>query len=207
MPKTSHIDTLVNTLFDNLSPTPALWLEQATEHLELLLNDHAACEKKAALFALSLTQLQPQKPDIIKACSKIAREELRHYELIIGWIEKKALTLQTLSPSRYAKSLQSVLPQDTMLHKLLVAAVIEARSCERFAKLAPYLAKHPDLAVFYSKLWQAEQRHAGVYIEWARALFPNSKLEPPLTALLTKDCELISKPDNVFRFHSGPLQT
>ena len=195
-------------LFDKFVPTPGSWLAQAEPHLAQLLNDHAVCEKKAAQFALTLSYHLYAYPHALKGAIRIAREELRHFEQVHMWMQRKNIAITTYSASRYASRLHACnrdsLPD--LFHKLLVAAVIEARSCERFEKLVPVLqAAHQDLAGFYQKLWLAEKRHATVYIEWANLLFPDHDIEKHLQTLLHADALALNEKDSVFRFHSGPV--
>ncbi|MEC8461478.1 MAG: tRNA isopentenyl-2-thiomethyl-A-37 hydroxylase MiaE [Pseudomonadota bacterium] len=197
-----RVDLLI---FNHLSPTPSDWAKQALSALPILLNDHAACEKKAALFAMSLTPHLIKHPTAIAESVKIAKEELRHYELVLGWLQRKNWPLKLLSPSRYAQGLQSLnLGVPTLLQRLLVAAIIEARSCERFKTLVPYLKhNHPDLAAFYYRLYRAERRHALVYVDWAEKLYPTLDLALALSQLLRRDQQLMNTQDKHLRFHSG----
>lgn len=194
-------------LFSKFTPTPSTWLSHAENHLGELLNDHAACEKKAAQFVLTLSYHLYAYPHALKTAIRIAREELRHFEQVHMWMGRKSITMRTLSASRYASRLHACNPTGTpdLFHKLLVAAVIEARSCERFEKLVPVLHyRHADLAAFYQKLWLAEKRHAMVYIDWCALLFPEQNIESHLQRLLQADALAVSDHDQHFRFHSGP---
>ena len=120
-------------------PTPQAWIESAILNTDLLLVDHANCEKKAASTALSLLYRYVEKPDLLQRLSRLAREELRHFEQVARVIEKRGVAYDYLSASRYAGTLNKLLrpgePQ-RLVDSLLVASVIEARSCERFALLA-----------------------------------------------------------------------
>ena len=137
--------------------TPQSWLDQVASALPTLLVDHANCEKKAASTALNLMYRYVDKPDMMLRLSKLAREELRHFEQVLAIMRKRGIDYMHLSPSRYAGGLrEGVRKQEPgrLLDILLVSAIIEARSCERFEKLVPVLDE--DLADFYASLLKSE---------------------------------------------------
>ena len=140
--------------------TPASWLEAATQNIPILLIDHANCEKKAASTALNLMYRYVDRPELLLQLSKLAREELRHFEQVVTLIKKRNLDYNQLSSSRYAgelrKSVRTYEPA-RLLDTLIVSAIVEARSCERFASLAPHLEN--ELSRFYSELLKSEERH------------------------------------------------
>ncbi len=187
--------------------TPDRWFEQATEHLDELLIDHANCEKKAAGNALSLLYRYVDRPELLQALSRLAREELRHFEQVHEILERRSIPYVHLSASRYAGGLKSLIRDrepERLVDTLLMGAIVEARSCERFLGLIEVLPA--DLADFYRKLLESEARHFKQYL----GLAEQYALEPvtgALEALLARDAELISEPDPVFRFHSGPLSS
>jgi tRNA-(ms[2]io[6]A)-hydroxylase len=185
--------------------TPDVWFEQALAHLDELLIDHANCEKKAAGTALSLLYRYVDKPDLLMTLSRLAREELRHFEQVHEHIEHRGIDYVHLSPSRYAGSLKSLVRTDEparLVDTLVMGAIVEARSCERFLGLVEVLPK--DLAVFYEKLLDSEARHFEHYLMLARR-YAEAPIEGVVAQMLAKDAELISLPDDRFRFHSGPL--
>ena len=185
--------------------TPTAWFEQAPAHLAELLIDHANCEKKAAGTALSLLYRYVDKPDLLKRLSRLAREELRHFEQVQGHLEARQIPYVHLSPSRYARALRAEIrstePQ-RLVDTLLTGAVVEARSCERFLGLVDVL--DDELARFYEKLLASEARHFEDYLELAER-YATEPLGPTLDGLLARDAELVRTPDREFRFHSGPL--
>ena len=184
--------------------TPATWLEEAAARLDILLIDHANCEKKAAGTALSLLYRYVDKPVLLRTLSRLAREELRHFEQVQGYLEARAIDYVHIGPSRYAGTLRRLIrpsEPERLVDTLLVGAVVEARSCERFLGLIDVLPE--DLAAFYRKLLDSEARHFRQYLELARR-YARAPFEEALDALLTRDVELVTEPDPVFRFHSGP---
>ncbi len=187
--------------------TPAAWIEAAADpaNLPVLLVDHANCEKKAASTALNLMYRYVEHSPLLHKLSRLAREELRHFEQVLAIIEKRKVPYPQLSAARYASGLRELAAKDEPLRlvdTLLIGAIIEARSCERFAALLPVL--DDELARFYGSLLKSEARHFQDYLTLAEALVPDVDLEPRLTALLERERELIESPDDEFRFHSGP---
>jgi len=186
-----------------LVQTPELWLAQAQGNIEILLMDHANCEKKAASTALNLMYRYVEYPDLLAQLSKLAREELRHFEQVLGFMKSRKIVYQQLSSSRYAGGLrQQVRTHEParLIDLMLVSAIVEARSCERFGKLVAVL--DPDLAEFYGSLLKSEQRHFECYLGFARKLSKHA-IENRLRGLLEIEAELIVSKDSEFRFHSG----
>ena len=184
--------------------TPSSWLEAAKQNIPTLLIDHANCEKKAASTALNLMYRYVDKPKLLLQMSKLAREELRHFEQVVTLINKRNLDYTQLSSSRYAgelrKSVRTFEPA-RLLDTLIVSAIVEARSCERFASLAPLL--EDDLSRFYSELLKSEERHFRVYLDLAETISEDFPLEERIEFFLEEDCRLIQTEDADFRFHSG----
>ena len=184
--------------------TPSSWLEAAKQNIPTLLIDHANCEKKAASTALNLMYRYVDKPKLLLQMSKLAREELRHFEQVVNLINKRNLDYTQLSSSRYAselrKSVRTFEPA-RLLDTLIVSAIVEARSCERFASLAPLL--EDELSGFYSELFKSEERHFRVYLDLAETISEDFPLEERIEFFLEEDCRLIQSEDTDFRFHSG----
>ena len=140
--------------------TPDLWVENALANPELLLIDHANCEKKAASTALNLMYRYVDNFDLLNKMSRLAREELRHFEQVIAIMKRRKIEYKQISASRYAVQLRDQVragDPDRLVDILIVGAIIEARSCERFARLAPYLDQ--ELEAFYLSLLKSEGRH------------------------------------------------
>lgn len=183
--------------------TPRAWLDQVPANLDVLLIDHANCEKKAAGAAMNLMYRYIDKPQLMLQMSKLAREELRHFEQVLAILKKRGIEYVHVSPARYAAALRATVrtfEPARLLDILLVSAIVEARSCERFGRLVDML--DPELAGFYASLLKSEARHANVYLEMARAL-DGEGMDTRLAHFLEIEQELIETPDPDFRFHSG----
>lgn len=195
-----------------LTSTPVSWLNHACDNLPILLIDHANCEKKAASTAISLMFRYSEEAEICYRMSRLAREELRHYEQVLKLINARKIELKLLKPSRYASTLMANVSKEEpnrLPELLIVGGIIEARSCERFAALIPYLEKinENDLAKFYSGLLASEARHFKHYLDLAKQyssdVFTDVEFNERVTIILTKESELILQPDKNFHFHSG----
>ncbi|MEM1432960.1 MAG: tRNA isopentenyl-2-thiomethyl-A-37 hydroxylase MiaE [Pseudomonadota bacterium] len=194
-------------------PTPDAWLAAAAAQQDVLLIDHANCEKKAASTALSLLYRADTDPGSLAQLSRLAREELRHYEQVLAVLEERGIPLRPVSSSRYASGLRERVARSEpwrRIETLLVCALVEARSCERFDRLTEVL--DPSLARFYGKLLASEARHFEHYLSAAQAAVTAADLEQAeycqrLDRLLEAEAELVSAPDSELRFHSGPPAT
>jgi tRNA 2-(methylsulfanyl)-N6-isopentenyladenosine37 hydroxylase len=186
--------------------TPQRWFQQAAADVDTLLIDHAHCEKKAAGTALGLLYRYVDRPELLQTLSRLAREELRHFEQVLAVLRRRGIDYRALSPSRYAGTLMSRVRRQEpwrLVDTLLAGAIVEARSCERFAGLVNVLPA--DLATLYAGLQASEARHFQHYLRLAGRYAP-APFEAKLDELLTLDAELISTPDNALRFHSGPVR-
>lgn len=184
--------------------TPPAWIERAREQTDILLVDHANCEKKAASTALNLMYRYVEHPALLDRLSRLAREELRHFEQVIAIMRRRGIDYPQLSAARYAGELRSAVrthEPGRLVDTLLVGAVIEARSCERFAALLPVL--DAELAAFYGSLLRSESRHFTDYLRLAEQLGSKEEVARRLPVLLERERMLIESPDSEFRFHSG----
>lgn len=185
--------------------TPDRWIENALENQDLLLIDHAHCEKKAASTALSLMYRYVDNTRLLNKMSRLAREELRHFEQVLAIMKKRGVTYDHLTPARYAAGLRQEVraeDPDKLVDVLIVGAIIEARSCERFAALAPHLDQ--SLADFYKSLLKSEARHYQDYLALAEEA-ANGPVDDRIDAFMKREKELIESRDVEFRFHSGPV--
>lgn len=196
------------TVFDLLCcPTPEGWLVAALAHRDELLLDHANCEKKAASTALSLIFTYADDPVLTERLSRLAREELRHFEQVQRLMLSLAVPFARLKPSRYAGRLRRAVrlaEPGRLLDLLICGALIEARSSERFMALGPRL--EDPLGVFYRNLCESEARHFTLYLELAQRAAGEARAEELATRtreLAELEADLISTPDPQFRFHSG----
>jgi tRNA 2-(methylsulfanyl)-N6-isopentenyladenosine37 hydroxylase len=183
--------------------TPEAWVATAVQRWRELLVDHANCEKKAASTALALMFAYPEDHALAMALSRLAREELRHFEQVQKIMITLGVDFERQQPGRYASQLRAVLRTSEpgrKLDLLLAGALIEARSSERFRLLSSRL--RPPLADFYAQLERSEARHFELYVSLARAAAPDRWRER-LDTLAEREAELATEPDPVFRFHSG----
>lgn len=186
-----------------LVPTPPAWVEAASAGWRELLNDHAQCEKKAASTALALMFTYPEDRRLATALSRLAREELRHFEQVQKLMTTLGVPFERQRPGRYAAGLRRALrtaDPGRKLDLLLTGALIEARSCERFRLLAPRLPE--EAAGFYGQLARSEARHFEQYLELAQEAAPQWRQR--LRELAEHEAELVTAPDPQLRFHSGP---
>ena len=205
----SSVEALITGIQQFLPcPTPDAWVAQALQPDQepTLLIDHANCEKKAAATALALMHRYTDNPVLLNKMSRLAREELRHFEQVIKIMAVRDISYEPLSASRYAQGLhKGVRRQEPgrLIDTLIVGALIEARSCERFAKLAPELDK--ELGDFYFSLLKSEARHYADYLRLAESLAGEAHLADRLEYFRGLEAELVEKADTDFRFHSGPV--
>lgn len=187
--------------------TPDSWLEKAVSELPILLIDHANCEKKAASTALNLMYRHVDQTEMILRLSKLAREELRHFEQVVAILKERNISYAQISSARYAgelrKSVRSHEPA-RLIDILIVSAIVEARSCERFSRLIDVLDE--ELAEFYASLLKSEARHFKVYLQLAEQISEGADIQDRIDHFLAEDERLITSPDSEFRFHSGSPQ-
>lgn len=184
--------------------TPEAWLEAAAQVPLLLLLDHAHCERKAAATALALIQRYPDRPQLVARMTRLAREELVHFAQVVALLEARGGAFGPLRASRYAAGLRELVRDrepGRLVDLLVVSAFIEARSCERFAALAPRL--DGELAEYYRGLVGAEARHFRDYLELAEAV-SDGDLAARLAVFAERERSLVETPDSLLRFHSGP---
>ena len=189
-----------------LCQTPDKWLENALDNPVLMLIDHANCEKKAASTALNLIYRYIDNFELMNKMSKLAREEMRHFEQVIGIMKRRNIAYQHVSASRYAAGLRDLARTDDpgkLIDVLIIGAFIEARSCERFARLAPYLDS--ELEHFYTSLLKSEGRHYQDYLGLAKKASKDESLGDRIAMFAEAEKQLVEQPDTEFRFHSGPV--
>ena len=190
--------------------TPAGWIAEACAAQDVLLIDHANCEKKAASTALALMFAYAEDLDLTDKMSRLAREELRHYEQVAKLIRTLRVTPRRLAPGRYAERMRRLVAKaepHREVDLMICGAFIEARSCERFGKLAGNIGA--PLSDLFVGLHNAEARHHRVYLDLARRAAKRAgvALQPRIEEFASLEAELITSPDPVFRFHSGPPST
>ncbi len=201
---TQAVPDNIAAFFD--TPTPDEWIREASRRLPELLLDHANCELKAASTALGFIYRYPERTALVRRMSRLAREELRHFEQVRKIMEEMSIPFEHISASRYAGTLRDAVRKnepDRLLDLLLVGALIEARSCERFAALIPHLPE--ELGKFYAGLLDSEARHFEHYLDFAMSDLQLDEVvcKQRLDELKALEAELITAPDEQFRFHSG----
>ena len=200
----STSEALIAPILDFLyCRTPDSWIEEAVKQLEIILNDHAANELKAAQSAMTLIARNPLKLDVLNKMSRLAREELVHFEQVLKIMKKRGIKHQTLKASTYASTMFKHIRKsqdDALVDTLILGAIIEARSCERFEKLAPHLDE--ALEKFYISLLKSEARHYQDYLGLAQK-YSDKPIEERVDYFLNIEKEAILSPDPLFRFHSG----
>ena len=186
-----------------VAPTPTVWVEAAAARWRELLNDHAQCEKKAASTALALMFAYQEDRGLAAALSRLAREELRHFEQVQKLMIVLDVPVERQRPGRYAAGLRALLrtaDPGRKLDLLLTGALIEARSCERFQLLAPRLPA--QVGGFYAQLARSEARHFEQYLGLAQQAGPAWRQR--LRELAAHEARLATAPDAQLRLHSGP---
>ena len=186
------------------APTPPAWVDAAAVLWRELLNDHANCEKKAASTALALMFSYPQDRELGVALSALAREELRHFEQVQRLMTELGVPFMRQHPGRYAAGLRALArtrEPGRKLDLLLLGALIEARSCERFVLLADRLPQ--PVGNLYAQLARSEARHFEQYLEFARREAA-ADLDLRWRQLAAGEAQLACAPDGELRFHSGP---
>lgn len=198
------------------STSDPAWVEGALEHIDEVLLDHAHCEKKAASTALSMIFRYPEYPQLAVPMSELAREELEHFELVVGLIRERGGEFARQEPSTYAARLMTAVrkePQERLLDLLLCCSLIEARSCERMQLLARAFAargaeakEHPEHALFelYDGLLASEARHHATYVDLARSCLDidEDSLRARLDELAAHEAEVVRASDDPPRMHS-----
>ncbi len=184
--------------------TPTAWLDWALQNQAILLIDHANCEKKAASTALNLLYRYVEHPKLLRTLSRLAREELRHFEQVTAIMQRRGVEYVQISAARYAAGLRQALRSHEparLVDTLVIGALIEARSCERFAALAPQLDE--ELQEFYLSLLKSEARHFSDYLGLAAEFSSQQEVDGRVAVFGGIEAGLIESTDVEFRFHSG----
>jgi tRNA-(ms[2]io[6]A)-hydroxylase len=187
--------------------TPSHWAPTLVGHLDTLLVDQAHLEKKAAAGAVSFLFRVPGGADAQRALSALAREELVHFERALRLLAARGVAFMPLPPAAYAERLKAAIARtmpERLADELLVAAIIEARSCERMGLLADALqAVDPEAAAFYADLCEAEARHQSLYVELAAELLPAAALAARWQHLARHEAAVLAALPVVPRLHGG----
>ena len=186
------------------APTDASWLSQVDANLEEVLIDHAHCEKKAAGTALNLIFHYVENIELCREMTAIVNEELEHFHLVIDLLARRGIRFRRIKPSQYGGQLHALVRKcepDRAVDRLLVAGLIEARSCERFQALAEHVADE-ELATFYRSLFESEARHHATYTRLAKHFAPEAVVEARLAELYEAEAQIMSVREPLARMHS-----
>ncbi len=184
--------------------TPPDWVKQLEGHLDEVLIDHAHCEKKAAGTAMNLIFAYVERADLVEALSEIVAEELDHLKQVLALLSARNIEFRRIPPSRYGGRLKKLVRQsepERFVDRLLIGAIIEARSCERFALLRDHLEDR-EVAEFLGTLFESEARHYGIYVRLARTAVDESVVKERLEELLEEEAAIIEQGDELRRLHS-----
>ena len=176
-------------------PTDPRWVNIVEKNIEEILTDHAYCEQKAASTAISLIIGFPEKSDLVKEMTALAREEMGHFNMVHEKILARGWVLGRERKDEYVIQLMQFFPkggsrETHLVHKLLYAALIEARSCERFRLLSEHIADR-ELAEFYRKLMVSEANHYTMFLKFARKYGTTEAVNEKWQALLTYEAEIM----------------
>ncbi len=180
------------------------WVAVANAHHTQILIDHAHCEKKAAGVALNLIFAYVDRGDLVRALSEIVDEELAHFRLVLDLLERRSIRFRRLPPSGYGRQLNELVRRQEpgkAIDRFLVAALIEARSCERFALLRDHVADR-ELAGFYGSLFESEARHYSTYVRFAQQFGAEDEVAERLDELARHEAQIIADSDGRPRMHS-----
>lgn len=198
-------DTDISHIHDFLRVrTSAAWLAAAQADLPTIIQDHANCEKKAAGTAMNLIYRYEFHQDLQLKLAQLIREEMLHYEQVLGIMHERGLAWSHLPAGRYAKGMMQhkrTYEPEAMIDVLIIGAFIEARSCERFAALAAVIDDE-RLAKYYRYLLKSESRHYEDYLALAQSLSEHD-IDERVAFFAEIEADLIASPDSQLRFHSG----
>ena len=186
------------------SQTADAWLAQVDTDLDAVLIDHAHCEKKAAGTAMALLVAYVEHEALCREMAEIVQEELEHFQLVRDLLRERGVRFRRIKPSSYGRRLHELIRRDEprrAVDRLIVAGLIEARSCERFSRLAEHVSE-PVLAEFYRSLFESEARHHSTYIRLAHDFADGSAVRARLEELATAEAEILATGDPFPRMHS-----
>lgn len=176
-------------------PTDPRWVNIAEKNIEEILTDHAFCEQKAASTAISLLITYPELSDLVTAMAALAREEMSHFEMVHQRIIERGYTLGRERKDEYVARITQFFPKtgnrdERLVNRLLIAALIEARSCERFKVLSENI-EDQELASFYAKLMVSEANHYTMFLKFARQYGNREEVDKKWDELLSFEAEVM----------------
>jgi tRNA-(ms[2]io[6]A)-hydroxylase len=193
------------TMLSLKSSTSARWLAQVERDLPAILIDHAHCEKKAAGVAMNLIFAYGSvDADVGRELSEIVVEEMEHFRQVLDVLDERGIRFSSQKPGAYGRKLNDLVRKgepERAVDRLLVAALIEARSCERFSLLRDHVSDE-RLAEFYGSLFESEARHHSTYVQMAWRFADESVVHARLEELAAAEAQIIAEGDPLPRMHS-----
>jgi len=180
------------------------WLAQVDEHLDEILIDHAHCEKKAAATAMNLLFAYVEHENLCREMTRIVEEELEHFHMVRELLNQRGIRFRRLKPPQYGGRLRELVRKfepDRAVDRLLIASLIEARSCERFDLLRQHV-RDAELAEFYGGLFESEARHHATYVRLAEEFASAAAVRERLAELAEAEAAIIAEGDPKPRMHS-----
>lgn len=176
-------------------PTDPRWANIAEKNIDEILTDHAYCEQKAASYAISLIVTYPEYPELVEAMSALAREEMGHFQMVHKRIQDRGLELGRERKDEYVHRINQFFQKtgdrkERLIQRLLIAALIEARSCERFKVLSENI-EDQELAEFYRGLMVSEANHYTMFLKFARQFGERDDVDVKWQALLDFEAEVM----------------
>ena len=188
------------------SESSSRWLRQVDQSLDEVLIDHAHCERKAASTAMNLMNSYTEHRQLCREMTRIVEEELEHFEMVLKLLDDRGIEFRRLAAGPYGKQLNALVrprEPDRAVDRLLVASLIEARSCERFRLLAEHIRdRDSELANFYAGLFESEARHHTTYVRLAEEFASRETVQERLDQLSMKESEIIQGGCDLARMHS-----
>src|SRR6185295_11743312 len=176
-------------------PTDPRWVDLASISLEEILTDHAYCEQKAASTCISLIQNYPEREELVEKISPIVTEEWGHFRMVLAELKKRKLKLGRQRKDEYVIQLRKLIRagdrvERQLMEKLLVSALIEARSCERFRLLSENLPQ-PELRKFYRHFMESEAGHYTLFMNLAKKYMPPKEVNARWKEMLDAEKEIL----------------
>lgn len=188
------------------SDTSPRWFAQVDNHLDEILIDHAHCEKKAAGTAMNLLFAYVEHEELAREMTRIVNEELEHFNMVLDLLPARGIQFRNITPGSYGRRLHELVRKgkpDRAIDRLLIASLIEARSCERFSLLRDHIAtRDPQLSEFYGSLFESEARHHTTYVRLARLFADEQTVAARLSELAAEEARIIQQGDTLPRMHS-----
>lgn len=182
-------------MYELLTSTNAAWTQTVLSNFDAFLLDHAACERKASSMAMSMLSHYPDKPNLVKAMTELAIEELLHFKAVMAHIQERNLILPADEKDAYVNQFRQAQrrgAQEYLLDRLLTASIIEKRGAERFGLVSEAL---PDskLKDFYSKIAESEARHYVLFLALAQEYCDSASIAPRLNELLIIEAKIVDQ--------------